>query len=49
MNKLFCFSLKWKLRQLQRDTSGPFDPEISQQIDCLQYLLETFNRGRRGK
>ena len=49
MNKLFCFSLQWKLRKLQHATSGPFDPERSQAMDCLQVLIEYFSRGRRGK
>jgi len=49
MNKLFLFFNKWNLRQLERETDGPFNPEISKQIDCLQYLIDTFDRGRDRK
>jgi hypothetical protein len=49
MNKLLCFFIKKKLRRLGRKAKGTFNPEVSQQIDCLQFLLDTLNSERDEK
>lgn len=44
MEKLYTLFLKWKKARLERAMDGPFDPEVSAQLECLQCLLEQKGR-----
>ena len=45
---IFLFAFRLYRRKLERCTWGPYDPDTSRILDCLDFLIEKL-QGKHGK